>query len=92
MDTFVDNVLNLAVEQCLIDNLTGILTPEKVNRMSDEKLDKLGSESPDIKSRRKHLLSRQLELKKLQELCEQSLAHVPAHCKHQNHSSSKKGC
>lgn len=50
--TFTENIINLAVESCLVGSLQTILTPQAVNRMSDEELDELAGESDDVKSTR----------------------------------------
>ncbi|ORY67753.1 P-loop containing nucleoside triphosphate hydrolase protein [Pseudomassariella vexata] len=53
--TFTENVINLAVENCLVCNISDILTATKVHRMSDEELRQLASESDDVQSRRQSL-------------------------------------
>ncbi|KAI7764067.1 hypothetical protein LZL87_006449 [Fusarium oxysporum] len=53
--TFTDNVINLAVESCLLYDIPDILTPTKVDRMSKERLEELAGESDDTSSRRKSL-------------------------------------
>lgn len=53
--TFTDNVINLAVENCLVCGIPDILTPQKVHRMSDDKLRDLAEESEELQSRRKTL-------------------------------------
>ncbi|PCD26515.1 hypothetical protein AU210_012938 [Fusarium oxysporum f. sp. radicis-cucumerinum] len=53
--TFTDNVINLAVESCLVYDIPDILTPTKVDRMSKERLEELAGESDDTSSRRKSL-------------------------------------
>ncbi|KAF4958323.1 hypothetical protein FGADI_2489 [Fusarium gaditjirri] len=53
--TFTDNVVNLAVESCLVYDIPDILTPTKVDRMSKERLEELAGESDDTSSRRKGL-------------------------------------
>ncbi|KAH7154327.1 putative dynamin GTPase [Fusarium sp. MPI-SDFR-AT-0072] len=53
--TFTDNVINLAVESCLVYDIPDILTPTKVDRMSKERLEELAGESDDTSSRRKRL-------------------------------------
>ncbi|KND93676.1 Interferon-induced GTP-binding protein Mx3 [Tolypocladium ophioglossoides CBS 100239] len=53
--TFTDNVINLAIESCLICDIPDILTPTKVDRMSKEALGELAAESEDAQSRREHL-------------------------------------
>ena len=53
--TFTDNVVNLAIEGCLVSGIPGIMTPQKVNRMTNEQLKDLAAESDDAESRRDHL-------------------------------------
>jgi hypothetical protein len=69
MRTFIDNVANLVIEQCLIDDITGLLTPRKVLEMSDETLEKLGSESENIQTYRKNLISREEKLEEALKIC-----------------------
>ncbi|KAM4066602.1 dynamin family protein [Hirsutella rhossiliensis] len=53
--TFTDNIINLAIESCLVCDIPDILTPTKVDRMSSERLRELAAESEDAQSRRRHL-------------------------------------
>ncbi|KAH7122018.1 P-loop containing nucleoside triphosphate hydrolase protein [Dactylonectria estremocensis] len=53
--TFTDNVVNLAIESCLICHIPDILTPTMVDRMSEEELNELATESTGTISRRKRL-------------------------------------
>ncbi|OAA52845.1 Dynamin, GTPase domain protein [Beauveria brongniartii RCEF 3172] len=53
--TFTDNVTNLAIEGCLIQNLDTIFTPVQVGGLSNERLEELASESPTAQSRRAQL-------------------------------------
>jgi hypothetical protein len=53
--TFTDNVINLAIENCLVCNIPDILTPTKVDRMSEERLAELAAESEETTSRRTYL-------------------------------------
>lgn len=50
--TFTDNVINLAIENCLICDIPDILTPLQVDRMTEERLQELAAESDDTTSRR----------------------------------------
>lgn len=49
------NIINLAIESCLVSDIPDILTPSKVSAMSDEKLEELAAENADIQDRRRHL-------------------------------------
>ncbi|KAK8053611.1 hypothetical protein PG996_012912 [Apiospora saccharicola] len=53
--TFTDNVIILAIENCLIQELPSIFTTEMVNQMDDTELDRLASESEDVKEERAQL-------------------------------------
>lgn len=53
--TFTDNVINLAVENCLVCGIPDILTPQKVHRMSEERLRELAEESEELQSQRNTL-------------------------------------
>ncbi|KAI5460866.1 P-loop containing nucleoside triphosphate hydrolase protein [Mariannaea sp. PMI_226] len=53
--TFTDNVINLAIENCLVYDIPNILTPTSINRMSEERLKELAAESDHTVSRRKAL-------------------------------------
>ncbi|KAH6893128.1 P-loop containing nucleoside triphosphate hydrolase protein [Thelonectria olida] len=53
--TFTDNVINLAIESCLVCDIPDILTPTEVDGMSEERLEELAAESTDTTSRRKNL-------------------------------------
>ncbi|KAF3807860.1 Interferon-induced GTP-binding protein Mx [Colletotrichum gloeosporioides] len=53
--TFTDNLINLALESCLIQELPGILTPKAVNGMDDTRLAELAAESEEIRERRTQL-------------------------------------
>ncbi|KAL2148926.1 hypothetical protein VTH82DRAFT_1612 [Thermothelomyces myriococcoides] len=53
--TFVDNVINLAAESCLIRDIPTILTPMKVDGMPTETLDELASESEEVQIQRRSL-------------------------------------
>ncbi|PNY28910.1 Interferon-induced GTP-binding protein Mx3, partial [Tolypocladium capitatum] len=59
--TFAENVINLAVESCLICDIPDISTPTKVDRMSKETLSELAAEPEDAQSRREHL-QREIEM------------------------------
>lgn len=59
---FADNVMTLAIENCLISDIPNILSPDTVYNMTDEEIIKLGSESKQIQGQRDKL---QLELKNL---------------------------
>ncbi|KAG8163019.1 hypothetical protein KVR01_007497 [Diaporthe batatas] len=53
--TFTDNLINLGIESCLIQDLPNIFTPRLVNDMDDEQLERLAGESEDVRSYRSQL-------------------------------------
>ena len=52
---FMDNVVVLAAENCVLADLPKIFTTGSVNRMSDAELERLGSEFPDVQQERAEL-------------------------------------
>ncbi|ATY62860.1 Dynamin family [Cordyceps militaris] len=58
--TFTDNVVNLAVERCLVRRIGTLFTPEIVRCMSDEEVAEIASESLHTQAQRK-LLEQQIE-------------------------------
>lgn len=62
--TFIDNVLNLAIESCLVRHIPEILTPKIVDSMNLERLRELAAESETTTARRQIL---QDELKVLRQ-------------------------
>ncbi|KAI1209457.1 P-loop containing nucleoside triphosphate hydrolase protein [Annulohypoxylon truncatum] len=67
--TFTDNMIVLAIENCLIRDLPSIFTSEKVNQMEDNELERLASESPEIKLERKELQEEYDALMKGLQIC-----------------------
>lgn len=55
-EVFTENVINLGIENCLVDDLQSILSQRAFCRMSDEDLDGLGSEPQETKQRRSQLM------------------------------------
>ncbi|KAK2051907.1 hypothetical protein LY76DRAFT_584249 [Colletotrichum caudatum] len=53
--TFTDNLINLVIESCLIQDLPTILTPKLVNRMGDDELAELAAESEEVQAYRSRL-------------------------------------
>jgi hypothetical protein len=72
--TFVDNVINLAVESCLVCDIPDILTPRKVNRMSANQLAELAADSDEVQSQR---LALQNEVRILREGLRMCQRHRP---------------
>lgn len=48
LKTFVDNIIILAIENCLICELPSILEPNKVNGMTDDQIKELVAESDEV--------------------------------------------
>ena len=72
--TFTDNIVNLAIEGCLVCDIPDILTPTKVDGMTNEELEELAAETDDAQSRRDHL---QAEIEILREGLEQCRKYKP---------------
>lgn len=58
LDTLVDNIAVLAIEQCMLRGLETIISTSFVLQQSDERLNTLAGESADIVSRRAQLRAR----------------------------------
>jgi hypothetical protein len=69
--TFTENVINLAVDNCLMRDIPRILTPEKVIQMTEETLKDLASESSDILSKREFLQQQARKLREGLQVCQQ---------------------
>lgn len=69
--TFAENVVNLAVESCLVHDVAGIFTASKVNLMDDEGLAELAAESPDVAFEREMLRGQVEKLKGGLKVCRQ---------------------
>ncbi|KAK7721604.1 hypothetical protein SLS63_009510 [Diaporthe eres] len=53
--TFTDNLINLAIESCLVQDLPSIFTPRLVNIMDDRKLAEFAAESEEVRNYRSQL-------------------------------------
>lgn len=73
-ETFIENVINLVVESCLVHHIPDILTTGKVDRMTVDELKELASESEDIQVRRSDL---EAEVKILEEGLRKCQRHKP---------------
>lgn len=69
LDVFVDNVSSLAVENYLMNALENLLSPLTVSEMSDEELENIAFEPPDVRELRSQTLEKQSSLQKSFELC-----------------------
>ncbi|GAB7348906.1 hypothetical protein MBLNU459_g7598t1 [Dothideomycetes sp. NU459] len=52
LNTFIDNVVNLAIENVLLDGLQDMFCPSTVSRMSPDELQALASESLEVQAER----------------------------------------
>lgn len=73
--TFAENVVNLAVENCLISDLSTIFTPLTVVRMDQERLIELASESDFVQAERLELQHEANILRGGLEKCQRSRLH-----------------
>ncbi|KAF5015124.1 hypothetical protein F66182_13649, partial [Fusarium sp. NRRL 66182] len=69
LDVFIDNVSSLAVENCLMNALEALLSPLTVSEMSDEEVEDIAFESPEVRELRSQTLEKQSSLQKSFELC-----------------------
>ncbi|KAH0840733.1 Dynamin family protein [Fonsecaea pedrosoi] len=58
LETFVENVVMLGVESCLLSKLEEMFSPETVAQMKEDKLQLLGGETPEMISERTDLTTR----------------------------------
>ena len=87
MRTFKDNVVNLAVENCLIADVPNILTGRKVDAMTVDELRELASESEETQMNRSRL---QDEVRILREGLRKCRKHKPKESTAQfRHSTSE---
>jgi hypothetical protein len=75
--TFVDNVVTLGVELCLLDGLEDLFTPMTVLKMSDEEMKKLASESPEDIMHRRTTEKRLQKFKAGREVCKKYVVADP---------------
>ena len=73
--TFAENVVNLAVENCLISDLPNILTPSTVVRMGQDQLIQLASESESVQAERLELQREANILREGLKKCQRSRLH-----------------
>ncbi|KAI1174661.1 P-loop containing nucleoside triphosphate hydrolase protein [Nemania sp. FL0916] len=66
---FTDNVIILAIENCLVKDLPAILTTHAVSQMTDDMLTKLAAESPEIQVERTELNVQYAALRKGLDTC-----------------------
>lgn len=61
LDVFLDNVVGLAVENCLLYNIEDLLSPSQIAQMSDAQIERLTADSNEVKSS-KIALARQVKV------------------------------
>jgi len=71
LGTFTDNVINLAIEGCLVVDIPSILTTVAVDEMSDETVNEVASESDDIQATRRVLQDQVRVLRRGLQECKQ---------------------
>lgn len=76
--TFIENIINLAVENCLICDISSIMTPLGVSEMTEETLRALASESDEILSKREVLGEQTRLLREGLQICQQHRRRVLA--------------
>ena len=69
--TFVDNVITLGIESCLLDELDTLLSPLAMARLTDEEVDRLASDSTDDSERRYITKSKLEKLEVGRAVCQQ---------------------
>ncbi|KAI0026161.1 hypothetical protein F4780DRAFT_11423 [Xylariomycetidae sp. FL0641] len=67
--TFADNIIVLAVENCLVTEIPSIFTTEMVCQMSSEEVKRLGAEAPEIQVERTEVQAEYDALRKGLTLC-----------------------
>ena len=72
---FIDNVANLAVEQCLIDGVSEIISPAKVTEMLFETMEKLASESNTMRNQREQEILCKKNLQEALRICRMNSNH-----------------
>lgn len=92
--TFTDNVVILAIENCLVRDLPNLFTTRVVNRMQQAELKQLASESPDIRQERTEVQAEYDALKKGLEACNKHRDRpmTSEHCLPRNRSGSNVTC
>ncbi|OAP57661.1 hypothetical protein AYL99_08399 [Fonsecaea erecta] len=58
LETFIQNVVVLGVESCLLSKLEEMFSPETVGQMKEDKLELLGGETPEMMTERTDLAAR----------------------------------
>jgi GTP-binding protein EngB required for normal cell division len=77
LGVFMDNIAVLAIENCILSKVEGLVSPVKVSRMSAEKLNLLAGESPDDAHTRRETLAKQKVLQDGLETCQKHVRFRP---------------
>ena len=77
LETFVDNMATLAVENCLLVGLGGIFSSDKVADLDDAQLQELAGESEQVLSDRKYLEEKIQVLERALKTCERHMVRQP---------------
>ncbi|OAR01773.1 hypothetical protein LLEC1_05146 [Akanthomyces lecanii] len=75
--TFTDNIINLAVESCLIRRIQHIFTPTSVSEMNDDRVKELAKESDHVVTRREALKKETAKLKEALKYCNRYKPRTP---------------
>jgi GTP-binding protein EngB required for normal cell division len=64
METFIDNMISLAVENCILYDLSNLIGPDVFATMKDDDLREYTEEPEDVVMRRQHISDKQKRLKR----------------------------
>ena len=70
LDTFIENVATLGIEQCLLNHLANLIPPNKVHSMDDEMIAELAAEPPEIEQERSKAEAQAAALEDVIRICE----------------------
>ncbi|KAF2181052.1 hypothetical protein K469DRAFT_692301 [Zopfia rhizophila CBS 207.26] len=68
VSVFIDNVANLAIENCIVADLANIFSPERVSSMDKQKLQIIASESEEVLAERSVLKQKLEDLNSVKQL------------------------
>lgn len=88
LQTFTDNLTNLAIESCLIQELPGIFTARLVNDMDNDKLAELAAETEEAREHRALLREEIEQLTQGIEQCRRYKPRAVAKCQSDAHCLS----
>lgn len=70
LGTFTENVISLAIENCLICDIDKILSPREVEQMGEAQLKQLAAESDDVHTFREELEHQVRDLRAGLQMCQ----------------------